>query len=315
MALRFNPPPGWPLPPGFVPGPGWQPDPSWPPAPPGWTLWVSDDAFSGATQPAPGQYPSYPGQSYPGQGYQDQGYQGQGYQDQAYGGGGYQGQGFQPYQGYTYGQPPPRAGTNGFAITSFILGIIGGTLLSLVFGIIALVQIRNRGRSGVRQGGRGLAIAGMVLSVLWIVVVVALFAGGAITVNPQPGPTGVATPGRINIFSLKVGDCFQNPPPSQSARGVTTVSVVPCTTAHNAQVFAQFDATDSSYPGSAALIKEAQDGCQARVSADVDKSKITSTMTLRFLYPLPASWADGRRTITCLVVDSTKDLTSTLLSH
>ncbi len=45
MALRFNPPPGWPAPPpGFVPDPGWQPDPTWPPAPPGWQLWVPDDA-------------------------------------------------------------------------------------------------------------------------------------------------------------------------------------------------------------------------------------------------------------------------------
>lgn len=57
--LTFNPPPGWPKPPaGWVPPRGWAPDPTWPPAPPGWQLWIGDDASptsepsSGTTAPA-----------------------------------------------------------------------------------------------------------------------------------------------------------------------------------------------------------------------------------------------------------------------
>jgi len=43
MALRFNPPPGWPSPPpGWLPPPDWKPDPSWPPAPPGWQYVIND---------------------------------------------------------------------------------------------------------------------------------------------------------------------------------------------------------------------------------------------------------------------------------
>lgn len=42
-AMRFNPPPNWPVPPGWAPGPGRQPDPSWPPAPTGWRFWVPQD--------------------------------------------------------------------------------------------------------------------------------------------------------------------------------------------------------------------------------------------------------------------------------
>lgn len=56
----FNPPPGWPKPPeGWVPPKGWTPDPTWPPAPPGWQLWINDDASatsdlrSGAASPTP----------------------------------------------------------------------------------------------------------------------------------------------------------------------------------------------------------------------------------------------------------------------
>ena len=43
MALRFNPPPGWPPPPpGWLPPPDWKPDPAWPPAPPGWQYVIND---------------------------------------------------------------------------------------------------------------------------------------------------------------------------------------------------------------------------------------------------------------------------------
>jgi hypothetical protein len=61
VALRFNPPPGWPVqPPGWFPPPGWSPDPAWPPPPLGWELWVEDTAgypwvAPGARAPSPYQ--------------------------------------------------------------------------------------------------------------------------------------------------------------------------------------------------------------------------------------------------------------------
>jgi Domain of unknown function (DUF4190)/Septum formation len=215
---------------------------------------------------------------------------------------------------------PVKPGTNGMAIASLIFGIIGGVILSVIFGLVALSQIRRR-----PQNGRGLAIAGLVLSGVWIVIAVLIIAIGAATKSPSnsgnsgtsPGTaSGPTTTGQVSIFSLKVGQCFQNPTASQAALGVTDVPVVACTTAHNAQVFAQFDATNAtSYPGTAALVKEAQQGCQARVGANLDRTKITNSMSLRFLYPLPGAWGNGRRLISCLVVDKTKDITSSLLSH
>lgn len=69
---------------------------------------------------------------------------------------------------------PPQGptGTNGFAIASFVLSLLWcywvGNILALVFGYIALSQIR---KSDGRQSGRGLAIAGIVIS--WIAMAVA----------------------------------------------------------------------------------------------------------------------------------------------
>lgn len=88
--------------------------------------------------------------------------------------------------------PPPgpvvaaRVPTNGFAITSLVLGILGliglwfvGPILALVFGYLARGQID---RSGGRQEGRGLAVAGIImgwigigLSVLWTALFVWFF--------------------------------------------------------------------------------------------------------------------------------------------
>jgi hypothetical protein len=89
----------------------------------------------------------------------------------------------QPQQG-AWGQPPgawqtppgygpapyPVAKTNGMAVASLVLGLLWfgglGSLLALVFGYTAKSQID---RSGGRESGRGLALAGIVLG--WIGVV------------------------------------------------------------------------------------------------------------------------------------------------
>ena len=64
-------------------------------------------------------------------------------------------------------------GSNGFAVASLVLGIIGipsacaivPPILALVFGVIALAQANKTGPAG-GTGGRGMAIAGIVLGVI-----------------------------------------------------------------------------------------------------------------------------------------------------
>lgn len=59
-----------------------------------------------------------------------------------------------------------------WAVASLVFGLFGGSLFSVVFGIIALRRIRARG-----QRGRGFAIAGLVLSGLWTLLIVFGIAG------------------------------------------------------------------------------------------------------------------------------------------
>jgi hypothetical protein len=144
-----SPPPASaaPPPPPYGTQPDWGPPPLPPPpqyppygAPPGWQ----------PPPPVPPPYGQPPGYGAP----------------QGWGGG------YQQYAGYA-----PSAGTNGFAVASLICSVLLswllglGGILGLVFGIIG---IRQCARSG--QGGRGLAIAGIVISAVviafWILVLI-----------------------------------------------------------------------------------------------------------------------------------------------
>src|SRR5262249_38150779 len=148
---------------------------------------------------------------------------------------------------------------DGYAIASLLLGVFGitviGAILSIIFGIMALRRIRR-----TRQPGRGLAIAGLAFSAIWLLigaffVLVAVkgpahpsasggdsSTSGGGSSSPTAKPSSSASPGSpsTNVFALHPGQCFQNPPASQTELGVTNVTVVPCTKPHNAQAFVRF---------------------------------------------------------------------------
>jgi len=79
-----------------------------------------------------------------------------------------------PYGAPGYSNPAPASrAMNGMAIASMVLGILWiywiGSILALVFGYVALSQIKTR-----NERGRGMAIAGVVLG--WIGVGLILLA-------------------------------------------------------------------------------------------------------------------------------------------
>ena len=94
--------------------------------------------------------------------------------------------------------PPPdpqrSGGTNGWAIAAFVVGILGGTILSVIFAIVALVQIKGR-----HQRGRGLAIAALVISTAWIAIIVSVIAYGLSTQGTS-----------VRADDLTTGDCVKD---------------------------------------------------------------------------------------------------------
>jgi Domain of unknown function (DUF4190) len=86
-----------------------------------------------------------------------------------------------------YGQPqyggyPVQRGTNGFAIASLVCAFLCSPL-GVIFGFIAKSQIKQSG-----EGGDGLATAGIVLSIAFIVLGIILVAAGTTTFSTSTGP-------------------------------------------------------------------------------------------------------------------------------
>lgn len=72
-------------------------------------------------------------------------------------------------------QPPPKgAGVNRMAVASLVCSLFGwlcfvGPLFGLIFGFVALNQIRQTG-----QRGRGMALAGIILGGILVVLTIAV---------------------------------------------------------------------------------------------------------------------------------------------
>ncbi|SPM38921.1 hypothetical protein MNAB215_1102, partial [Mycobacterium numidiamassiliense] len=110
------------------------------------------------------------------------------------------GPGYPPPPGPGYPPSQPASGTNTFAIVSLVASLLGwicvgvGSVVGVVFGFLALNQIKQTG-----QSGRGLAIAGIVIGIISIVggiiywIIVMITAGSNTQVNTSTPPAVVIT--------------------------------------------------------------------------------------------------------------------------
>ncbi|MFJ2767698.1 DUF4190 domain-containing protein [Streptomyces sp. NPDC087300] len=252
------------------------------------------------TPPPPGPYPPYPGPQGP--------------------------HGQAPYQNgqppYGYGQPPyqqwpgpyspySRPPVNGFAIASLVLGIlccIPG--VGLILGLVGLSQIKKKG-----ERGKGLAIAGSILSALGAVLLVLAVTTGTAR-DFVDGFREAARESRSATFPVGKGGCFNVP---DSDLGSTTyeyeIDEVPCARPHDAEVFASFRVNNDSFPGDAAVQRLAERRCTAyATSYSKGSSADLSSAEVVFFVPDRATWRSGNRHITCLyaAVDESRSLEGSL---
>ncbi|MBA3266012.1 MAG: septum formation family protein [Nocardioidaceae bacterium] len=279
--------PGGPTYPGQQPGyPGQQPDyPGQPPRDPG-----QQAGYSGQPPAYPGQPPAYPGQppGYPGQ------------QPPPYGGGYASGP---TYPGGGYDGAPPPAGWSGWAIAAFICSLIPflGILAALPLAIVALVKIRR-----TRQRGKLLAIAAILISVLWWVAAIGL---GVAWWNDtaERSEQGVITEaGRIEFDQIRVGDCVDIPSLSSDAgKDVNVIEMqgVPCDEEHNAEVVGVVEIAGDAFPGGPALEEQSATQCAAEAATYLPGGLPPGVEGFR-LVPTEEVWNDdgGHRSI-CFAVN------------
>ena len=216
-------------------------------------------------------------------------------------GGGYPGPGYPP-------PPPQRPGTSGFAIAALVLGILGflgfPILLSIIFAIIALSQIRTSG-----QNGRGMAVAGLILSAMWVIgfIVLAIVAFNS-SAKRDPGGT-INQGGDISATALKVGDCVNN---LKDSTDVLSLPGVPCTQPHEGEVFAVFDLPAGDYPGQDAVDKQVSEQCNTRLSAYSPSAADDPAVGLFSVYPLRQNWERGDREVVCIATATSGTTTGSI---
>jgi len=90
------------------------------------------------------------------------------------------------------------------------------------------------------------------------------------------------------VFNLRSGDCFN------SAQNGLDATVQPCSSPHDAEVFATFPLAESSWPGIDAVQAQAQTGCTGQATAYPSLD-----LTQESIYPDEVAWRAGVRTVIC----------------
>ena len=192
-----------------------------------------------------------------------------------------------PYQAPPYAQqPPPARTTSGFAVASLVFGILGGVLFSVIFGIIALGRTKAGG-----QRGRGMAIAGLALSGVWV----AIFAVAIVLAVLSPTNT-------VSARNVKVGDCFADIP---SGNRVSWVNTISCDRPHVAEVAAVLTMPDGSFPDDS-VFSDYKQKCRDSLGSYSSTAMQDANVDLAVMPPSQDSWKQGDRDMVCIATFNSK---------
>ncbi|TDU89260.1 putative regulator of septum formation [Kribbella voronezhensis] len=244
------------------------------------------------------QNPQYPG------GPQYQGSQHQGPQ----GGPQYQvppqGPQYPPQYGYGYGYPRVhQVKTNGLAVAALVCGLVGiffwiTAPVAVGLGIVALVQIKRRRENGTAQAVVGLSIGGL-LTLVFTAVVIFLVAvdwnegTDSDYGSDQPVATSSASPDKVYVDDLIVGECFDD--------GFDEGEAVrqPCPELHDAELISKVTLPAGAYPGDAKVKESARSACRQEFTKYIGVSPDKSVRKSGFWWPDAELWKDGDRGVVC----------------
>ncbi|WP_426404162.1 DUF4190 domain-containing protein [Streptomyces sp. R-07] len=209
-----------------------------------------------------------------------------------------------------YGQPPRRS-TNGLAVASLVSGIVCCLPpLGLILGLVALPQIKKKD-----QGGKGLAIAGIVLSALSsLLLVVGLATGGFSSAwhGFKKGMDEAAS--ARSTFSLRTGQCFSGDGKLEDY--TTDVTVVDCARPHDGEVTGDFKVTGfDKWPGDDTLDDLAGERCETVNSTyAMDTWAVPKDVSIYYYMPSRESWRAGDRAVTCVYASERKKFSGSVRS-
>jgi Septum formation len=162
--------------------------------------------------------------------------------------------------------------------------------------------------AGADEGaGRGRGVSWLVTAAVAVVVIGLAAAVGALAVTTHGFKSKtIVTYRPAAVFRLRAGDCINS---SQNGLSATILS---CASPHDAEVFATFSLTGSSWPGNAAIGQQASSGCGDRMASYVNPALADAGLTQEYVYPDQKAWQAGVRTVVCEVSAATGQLTGSV---
>jgi hypothetical protein len=134
--------------------------------------------------------------------------------------------------------------------------------------------------------------------------------GAAVIVGGAVGTVGALTHGfhkpvkvtyhESAVFKLQTGDCIN-----------TASAVLPCSTPHQAEVFATFTLPASAWPGTSAVRTKASTGCASRLTGYLNP-QLAISLAQSYVFPDQVAWTAGTRTVICEVQATSGQLTGSV---
>ncbi|MDH3300793.1 MAG: septum formation family protein [Acidimicrobiia bacterium] len=111
--------------------------------------------------------------------------------------------------------------------------------------------------------------------------------------------------GEVGVNVLKLGDCFNDNPVESEAEvvDVLTVQAVPCSEAHDNEVYYLGALPETPYPGEDLVDELVLDQCLTVFEAFAGVPYEESRLDIGRIFPSEANWADEDRGYICLVYD------------
>lgn len=200
-------------------------------------------------------------------------------------------------------RPPAPPSYSRLAVAAAVLGaLLGGAGLALIVGAVALFRLRTSGKRGQQ-----LAVLGMALTVAWAV------AGGAVyynaVANPVRNDAGVIVrKAGIKVDQLRAGDCIEY---FNTSKSVSKITVIPCTSPHDAEVFHIFSFPAGDYPGDRQIDEQATKTCLDTFKTAV-KADDAKNAKVALHKPVEATWKKGGRQVSCIAVQNSGTITRSI---
>ena len=202
-------------------------------------------------------------------------------------------------------QPPTKPPLDVVSVLALIFGILPTALIGFVLGIVGIVRTGHPARRG-----RGLAVAGLVLSLLWVAVAVAIpvLVKNGDTRSAAGGPVTKAT--TMSPTLLRADDCYNDTvltnrqPPTHTA--VQTVKVVPCSQPHNAVVYAVTTLPAGAWTSQLDKLTIANQQCRPLAVNYFNGVVLNPNLRLGAFAPDETRWELGFHNASCVVVDPDK---------